>query len=194
MNKSKRLVFASANPHKVEEVSQKLGGIPLSGLKDIGCWEDIPETADTLEGNAEMKARYVYDKYGTDCFADDTGLEIECLDGAPGVYSARFAGPGRDSAANRALVLERMKPELNRRARFRTVICLIWDGKTYFFEGTVQGKIERLERGTGGFGYDSIFTPDTNSRTFAQMSLEEKGILSHRGRALEKLRAFLDRC
>lgn len=192
MNKITKLVFASANANKVAEVSVKLGGIPLLGLKDISCDKDIPETASTLEGNAAMKARFVWENYGVNCFADDTGLEIEALGGEPGVISARYAGEERNEALNRALVLEKMKNELNRKARFRTVICLILEGKEYYFEGVVEGKIERMEKGTGGFGYDAIFTPSTNSRTFAQMSLVEKGILSHRGQAIEQLGEFLN--
>lgn len=192
MSKISDLVFASANPNKVAEVAAKLGGIPLKGLKDIDCTEDIPETAQTLEGNAAMKARYIWEKYQVNCFADDTGLEIEALGGEPGVFSARYAGSDRNESNNRALVLQKMQGELNRNARFRTVICLILEGKEYYFEGIVKGKIERYERGSGGFGYDALFTPEGNSRTFAQMSLEEKGILSHRGLAIEKLKFFLN--
>ena len=192
MSKISDLVFASANPNKVAEVAAKLGGIPLKGLKDIDCTEDIPETAQTLEGNAAMKARYIWEKYQVNCFADDTGLEIEALGGEPGVFSARYAGSDRNESNNRALVLQKMQSELNRNARFRTVICLILEGKEYYFEGIVKGKIERYERGSGGFGYDALFTPEGNSRTFAQMSLEEKGILSHRGLAIEKLKFFLN--
>lgn len=187
----RELVFASANQHKVEEVSKKLDGYPLKGLKDIGCWEEIPETADTIEGNAAMKARYVFEKFGVDCFADDTGLLVDALNGAPGVQSAYYAGPQKDASMNRALLLQTMGSELHRGAHFKTVICLIIAGKEYFFEGIVNGHIAREERGVGGFGYDSIFVPSGNSRTFAMMSVEEKNILSHRGLALKQLLAFL---
>ena len=187
-----QLVFASANANKVEEVSVKLGGIKLLGLKDIGCVEDIPETSDTLEGNARQKARYIYEKYGCDCFADDTGLEVFALGGKPGVHSARFAGEQRSNEDNRKKLLEDLKSELDRRARFRTSICLIIGGNEVMFEGIVEGKILREEKGNGGFGYDSLFVPLDNSRSFAQMSIEEKNILSHRGKAIGHLRLFLE--
>jgi XTP/dITP diphosphohydrolase len=189
----KKIVFASANAHKIEEVSHKLGGMPLLGLKDINCNEDIPETAATLEGNAILKARYVWERYQVPVFADDTGLEIFALNNEPGVYSARYAGDQKDSTANRKLVLDKMRNEVFRRARFRTVICYIEDGKEYLFEGIVEGHILREERGTQGFGYDSIFIPTNNSRTFAQMSIEEKSLLSHRAKALERFKAFLSK-
>jgi XTP/dITP diphosphohydrolase len=185
------LVFASANKNKIEEVSHKLGGLPIRGLADIGCHEEIPETADTIEGNAIMKARYVWEKYKVNCFADDTGLEVEALGGKPGVYSARFAGEQKDSKANRHKVLELMKGELNRRARFKTVICLIIDGEETLIEGIAEGHITREERGDMGFGYDSIFCPMDQSRSFAQMTIEEKNILSHRGKALTTLKKIL---
>jgi len=187
-----QLVFASANANKVKEVSVKLGGIKLLGLKDIGCTEDIPETSDTLEGNARQKAWYVHEKYGCDCFADDTGLEVFALGGRPGVYSARFAGEQRSNEDNRKKLLEDLKSELDRRARFRTSICLIIGGNEVMFEGIVEGKILREEKGNGGFGYDSLFVPLDNSRSFAQMSIEEKNILSHRGKAIGHLRLFLE--
>ncbi len=187
----KALVFASANEHKVIEVSAKMGGFPLLGLKDIGCVEEIPETAETIEGNAAMKARYVHERYGVDCFADDTGLLVDALKGAPGVYSARYAGPEKDAQANRQLLLKNLSTEVNRKAHFKTVICLIWKGQEYFFEGKVEGHILREERGQGGFGYDSIFVASSNSRSFAMMTTEEKNILSHRGLALKKLETFL---
>ena len=188
----KGLVFASANSNKVEEVSVKLGGIKLLGLKDIGCTEDVPETSDTLEGNARQKAWYIYEKFGCDCFADDTGLEVLALGGKPGVHSARFAGEQRSNEDNRKKLINDMQSELDRRARFRTVICLIIDGKETMFEGIVDGKILREEKGKGGFGYDSLFVPLDNSRSFAEMSIEEKNILSHRGKAIGCLRRFLD--
>ncbi len=187
-----QLVFASANANKVEEVSVKLGGIKLLGLKDIGCAEDIQETSDTLEGNARQKAWYIYEKYGCDCFADDTGLEVFALGGKPGVHSARFAGEQRSNEDNRKKLLEDLKSELDRRARFRTSICLIIGGNEVMFEGIVEGKILREEKGNGGFGYDSLFVPLDNSRSFAQMSIEEKNILSHRGKAIGHLRLFLE--
>jgi XTP/dITP diphosphohydrolase len=187
-----KLVFASANSNKVEEVSMKLGGIKLLGLKEIGCAEEVPETSDTLEGNARQKAWYVYDKFGHDCFADDTGLEVLSLDGKPGVHSARYAGEQRSNEDNRKKLLEDMSNELDRRARFRTVICLIIGGKETMFEGIVDGKILREEKGKGGFGYDSLFVPLDNSRSFAEMTIEEKNILSHRGKAIGSLRRFLE--
>jgi XTP/dITP diphosphohydrolase len=187
-----QLVFASANANKVEEVSLKLGGIKLLGLKDIGCTEEVPETSDTLEGNARQKAWYIYEKFGCDCFADDTGLEVLALGGRPGVHSARFAGEQRSNEDNRKKLLNDMEVELDRRARFRTSICLIIGGKETMFEGIVEGKILRAEKGKGGFGYDSLFVPLDNSRSFAEMSIEEKNILSHRGKAIGKLRAFLE--
>jgi XTP/dITP diphosphohydrolase len=187
-----KLVFASANSNKVEEVSMKLGGIKLLGLKEIGCIEEVPETSDTLEGNARQKAWYVYDKFGHDCFADDTGLEVLALDGKPGVHSARYAGEQRSNEDNRKKLLEDMSNELDRRARFRTVICLIIGGKETMFEGIVDGKILREEKGKGGFGYDSLFVPLDNSRSFAEMTIEEKNILSHRGKAIGSLRRFLE--
>lgn len=188
----KGLVFASANANKVEEVSVKLGGIKLLGLKDIGCTEDVPETSDTLEGNARQKAWYIYEKFGCDCFADDTGLEVLALGGKPGVHSARFAGEQRSNEDNRKKLIHDMQSELDRRARFRTVICLITGGKETMFEGIVDGKILREEKGNGGFGYDSLFVPLDNSRSFAEMSIEEKNILSHRGKAIGSLRRFLE--
>jgi XTP/dITP diphosphohydrolase len=187
-----QLVFASANANKVEEVSVKLGGIKLLGLKDIGCTEEVPETSDTLEGNARQKAWYIYEKFGCDCFADDTGLEVLALDGKPGVHSARFAGEQRSNEDNRKKLLNDMKAQLDRRARFRTSICLIIGGKETMFEGIVEGKILREEKGNAGFGYDSLFVPLDNSRSFAEMTIEEKNILSHRGKAIGKLRAFLE--
>ena len=187
-----QLVFASANANKVEEVIVKLGGIKLLGLKDIGCTEEVPETSDTLEGNARQKAWYIYEKFGCDCFADDTGLEVLALGGRPGVHSARFAGEQRSNEDNRKKLLNDMEVELDRRARFRTSICLIIGGKETMFEGIVEGKILRAEKGKGGFGYDSLFVPLDNSRSFAEMSIEEKNILSHRGKAIGKLRAFLE--
>lgn len=188
----KELVFASANAHKVEEVGKKLGGhIPVIGLKDIGCLVDIPETSDTLQGNAEMKADYIWQRYHRNCFADDTGLEVEALHGAPGVYSARYAGDQKNPADNLAKLLHEMQHQLHRKARFRTSICLIIDGQKYFFEGIVNGVITRERRGGEGFGYDPVFVPDGHSRTFAQMTIDEKNLISHRGRAIRALADFL---
>lgn len=188
----RKLVFATNNAHKLEEVRAILGdGYSVSGLKEIGCDEDIPETAVTLDGNAELKARFVKEKYGYDCFADDTGLEVEALDGAPGVYSARYAGPGHDSEANMELLLKNMRGKENRRARFRTVICLIEGDSLRKFEGIVNGMIIDERRGDNGFGYDPVFVPDGFDRTFAELTAEEKNGVSHRGRATSLLSEYL---
>ena len=186
------LVFASANTNKVSEIRAMLpDGYSLLGLADIGCHDDIPETADTFDGNAKLKADYVTDKFGYDCFADDSGLEVEALGGAPGVYSARYAGSPKDDAKNIVKLLEALEGESNRRAQFRTVIALNHRGETYFFEGIVTGVIAKTPAGENGFGYDPIFVPDGDYRTFAQMSQAEKAAMSHRGRALQKLLTFL---
>jgi XTP/dITP diphosphohydrolase len=186
------LVFASGNEHKVYEVAKKLGGsIPLKGLHDIGCTTDLPETSDTLEGNARQKARYVWDNYRMSCFADDTGLEVTALVMAPGVYSARYAGDQRNSADNMRLLLENLQNQSDRSARFRTVICLILEGEEYLFEGMVQGTIRPEPSGTDGFGYDPVFEPTGYAITFAEMSIEEKNTISHRGKAIAALRDFL---
>jgi XTP/dITP diphosphohydrolase len=188
----KELVFASGNDNKVAEVEFKMGGsIKLRGLKSIGCTEDIPETGDTLEENAIMKARYVWENFGVSCFADDTGLEVESLQGAPGVLSARYAGPQRNTRDNMALLLSNLSDKSNRRARFRTVICLIDNGVEHLFEGIVNGTIIEQGRGEEGFGYDPIFLPDGSDKTFAEMSMVEKNDLSHRGRAIAALKQFL---
>lgn len=187
------LVFATNNAHKLEEIREILGEkFHIVSLKEIGCQEDIPEEQDTLEGNALQKARYIRDKYKVDCFADDTGLEIEALGGEPGVYSARYAGDGHDSEANMRKVLDKMNGETNRRARFRTVIALLLDGQEHLFEGEVRGEILRERHGEGGFGYDPIFRPEGFTQSFAEMSLENKNKISHRGRATEALRKFLN--
>ena len=191
---TRKIVFATNNAHKLEEIRAILGkDFQVLGLGDIGCKEDIPETADTLEGNAEIKARYVKEHYGYDCFADDTGLEVEALGGAPGVYSARYAGPGHDSAANMKLLLERMADKDNRNAHFSTVIALVMGGEEHIFEGRVDGTIAREPSGCGGFGYDPVFVPENSGRTFSEMSAEEKNAISHRGRATRKLMEFLAR-
>jgi len=188
----KELVFASGNDNKVAEVEFKMGGsIKLRGLKSIGCTEDIPETGDTLEENAIMKARFVWENFGVSCFADDTGLEVESLQGAPGVLSARYAGPQRNTRDNMALLLSNLSDKSNRRARFRTIICLIDNGVEHLFEGIVNGTIIEQGRGEEGFGYDPIFLPDGSDKTFAEMSMVEKNDLSHRGRAIAALTQFL---
>jgi len=186
------IVFASANENKVQEVERKLGGVhSLKSLNAIGCTEEIPETGNTLEENARMKARYVWEKYGVDCFADDTGLEVVALGGRPGVYSARYAGPQRNATDNMALLLQELSGSANRKARFRTVICLITDGEERMFEGVVEGTIIEQARGTEGFGYDPVFVPDGLNTTFAEMTIDEKNTLSHRGRAIQALSVYL---
>jgi XTP/dITP diphosphohydrolase len=187
-----QLVFATHNRNKVREVQRLIDpAIQFKSLKDIGCEEDIPETSNTIEGNALQKARYVYEKYGENCFAEDTGLEIEALDGAPGVYTARYAGEDKNDEANIRLVLQELKGEDNRRARFKTVFALIIDGKEYLFEGLAPGQITQEKRGEGGFGYDPIFQPDGYEQTFAELGLEIKNKISHRALAFEQLKAFL---
>lgn len=185
------LVFATQNENKAKEIQSLLPEhIVVKTLKDIGCDEDIPENQPDLKGNALDKAKYVVERFKTNCFADDTGLEIEALNGEPGVYSARYAGPEKDSEKNMDLVLEKLKDQPNRKAQFRTVIALILDGQTHFFEGIVKGEIRKERVGADGFGYDPIFEPENCGRTFAEMTLEEKNGMSHRGRALEKMMAF----
>jgi XTP/dITP diphosphohydrolase len=188
----KDLVFVTNNKHKVEELSPLINKqFNLISLADIGCSEDIEETADTLEENARLKARFVNLKYGYDCFADDTGLEIVSLNGRPGVYSARYAGESHDFEANLNKVLQEMYLVQNRNARFRTAIALIINRKEYIFEGIAEGIIIENRKGREGFGYDPIFVPKGFDQTFAEMSLEEKNKISHRARAVEKLVAFL---
>ena len=190
----KKIVFATNNTHKLHELRQMLGDrYEVLCLTDIGCHEDIPETADTIEGNARMKAEYVKEHYGYDCFSDDTGLEIDALGGEPGVYSARYAGPGHDSEANIDKVLKKLDGVKERTARFRTAIVLLQGGEMHLFEGQVEGVILTERHGTGGFGYDSIFQPiEGDGSTFAQMSPEQKNSISHRGRAVARLVAFLN--
>ena len=192
----KKIVFATNNAHKLQELRQMLGDrYEILGLADIGCHEDIPETADNIEGNAQMKARYVKEHYGFDCFSDDTGLEIDALGGEPGVHSARYAGPGHDSEANIDKVLKQLDGvgETERTARFRTAIALLQDDEMHLFEGQVEGIILTERHGTGGFGYDSIFQPvEGDGSTFAQMSPQEKNSISHRGRAVARLVAYLN--
>ena len=187
-----KLYFATNNIHKLKEVQEVVGdSFQIESMRSLGINEDIPEDQQTLEGNALQKARFLYDRTGESCFADDTGLEVDALNGAPGVYSARYAGEAKTSLDNMALLLKNMSGIQNRKARFRTVIALILDGKEYLFEGIVNGTIAEEPRGTAGFGYDPLFVPDGYSTTFAEMDSEAKNAISHRGRAVEKLAAFL---
>lgn len=189
---ARNIVFATNNAHKLREIREIMGTAwNVLSLSEIGCHDDIPETADTLAGNAEQKARYVKEHYGYDCFADDTGLLVDALNGEPGVYSARYAGPGHDSLANMALLLGNMADKVDRKAHFSTVICLIMDGATHFFEGRVDGVITTEPAGCGGFGYDPVFCPEGSEVTFAEMTDEAKNTISHRGRATRKLIDFL---
>ena len=188
----RKLIFATNNAHKLGEVQALLGdAFELVTLRECGITEDISETAETLEGNALQKARYVYSKTGLDCFADDTGLEVDALGGAPGVHSARYATDGHDFAANNRLLLKNLEGAKERTARFRTVIALILDGVEYTFEGRVEGVIATEESGSEGFGYDPLFVPSGEIITFAQMSAEAKNAISHRGRAVAELVKFL---
>lgn len=189
----KKLVFASNNAHKLSEIRAILGDrIEIISLSDLQCHDEIPETADTLEGNALIKARYVWEHYGLYCFADDTGLEVEALGGAPGVYSARFAGEHASFEDNVSLLLERLSGVAEpRRARFRTVVALIDEYGTHFFEGSVDGEITLERSGDHGFGYDPIFRPEGRQETFAQLTEQEKNSMSHRGRAVQKLVRYL---
>ena len=187
-----KMVVATNNAHKLKEIAAILGQeIELLSLKDIQCFADIPETADTLEGNARQKAMYIYENYGMDCFADDTGLEVEALGGAPGVFSARYAGEDHDSEANMQKLLKELAGKENRKAQFRTVICLIRNGKEHLFEGIVKGEIIQEKRGGEGFGYDPIFVPEGYDLTFAELGDDVKNTISHRARAVEKLCQFL---
>ena len=187
-----KLYFATNNIYKLKEVQEVVGdSFQIESMRSLGINEDIPEDQQTLEGNALQKARFLYDRTGESCFADDTGLEVDALNGAPGVYSARYAGEAKNSLDNMALLLKNMSGIQHRKARFRTVIALILDGKEYLFEGVVNGTIAEEPRGTAGFGYDPLFVPDGYSTTFAEMDSEAKNAISHRGRAVEKLAAFL---
>lgn len=186
------IVFATANPNKVREIQAQMGDkYKFQSLTDIGCTEDVPETRDTIIGNALQKAEYVHENYQVNCFAEDTGLMIDALNGAPGVYSARYAGPARDSKANVAKVLKELTGVENRAAHFKTVIALILDGETHTFEGVIHGKIIAAPRGTGGFGYDPIFQPNGYEQTFAEMASEEKYKISHRALATANFMAFM---
>jgi XTP/dITP diphosphohydrolase len=188
-----QLVFATNNAHKLEEVAAKIkGSIQLVSLNDIGCNDDIEETGTTFIENAAIKSHYIYNKYHINCFGDDSGLEIDALGGEPGVYSARYAGAHGDHTANNKKVLEKLSSIINRKARFRTVISLIWNGEEHFFEGTVEGTIRHELSGAAGFGYDPIFQPNGYTKTFAEMSLEEKNSISHRAKAMDKLLDFLN--
>ncbi|MCO6501329.1 MAG: non-canonical purine NTP diphosphatase [Vicingus serpentipes] len=187
-----KLVFATNNKNKIKEIKHLIGdSIELLSLEEINCNEDIPETSDTIPGNALQKARYVYEKYGYNCFADDTGLEIEALNGAPGIYSARYAGEQRLAENNMNKVLSELNGIENREAQFKTVIALIVDGQEHLFEGIVQGEITPKKSGSAGFGYDPIFQPEGYDITFSEMSLEEKNKISHRGKAVKKLIDYL---
>lgn len=187
-----KIVFASGNKHKLEEIKAALpGDFEIISMRDLPVEGEIEEHGTTLEGNAAIKARFIHEHFGQNCFADDTGLEIAALGGAPGVYSARYAGEGCSFSDNVKKVLGEMEGKTNREAQFRTVICLILEGREYFFEGTVKGAITRESRGTGGFGYDPIFVPEGEQRTFAQMDMKEKNTLSHRALAVRELARFL---
>lgn len=187
------IVFATRNPNKIQEVSQLLNQkAEILGLEDIGCEEVLPETRPTIEGNALEKAQFVHNHYQVNCFSEDSGLEVDALNGEPGVYSARYAGPAHDDEANMSLLLANLKGEEERQARFHTVIALIIDGKEHTFEGVVEGHIIHHKKGHNGFGYDPIFMPEGYNRTFAQMSPEEKNEISHRGKAVQQLIDFLE--
>ncbi len=188
------LVFATNNKNKLEEVKVMLPKtIELLSLNDINCLEDIPETSKTIQGNASQKTHYVFDKYNLNCFSDDTGLEIEALNGEPGVYSARYAGEQRNSEDNMNLVLEKLKNKTNRKARFKTVISLIINEKEMLFEGIVNGQITTEKRGEKGFGYDPIFIPEGYNKTFAELPLNIKNEISHRGKAIKQLFEYLNK-
>jgi non-canonical purine NTP pyrophosphatase, rdgB/HAM1 family len=190
---NKIIVFATNNAHKLQEVRSIIGdSFQVLSLKDICCMEEIPETADTLEGNALLKSKYVHDRYNYDCFADDTGLEVEALNNAPGVFSARYAGSSKSDLDNMKKLLHELKGKSNRCARFRTVISLILDGENYFFEGIVKGKIIDEAKGNTGFGYDPVFVPDGYIETFAELGNDIKNKISHRAEAVNKLKRFLD--
>ena len=187
-----KLVFATNNRHKLEEVSAMTGGtVKIVSLAEIGCHDDIPETADTFQGNALQKAAYVYEHFGLPCFADDSGLEVDCLGGIPGVLSARYAGEEHNSEANMKKLLHELEGVENRKAQFRTIFALIIEGKEHLFEGIVKGEIIKQRKGNAGFGYDPIFVPEGYTQTFAEMGSEEKNKISHRAKAVGKLCKFL---
>ena len=188
-----KIVFATNNPNKLKEIQSLIPKeIEIISLNEIGCTDDIPETGDTLEANAFQKAYYIKDNFNYDCFADDTGLEIDELNGEPGVYSARYAGPERNANANMNKVLNELKGKKNRKAKFRTAIALTLNNEKHLFEGEINGYISDVKQGNEGFGYDPIFIPENDIRSFAQMSMQEKGAISHRGRAVKKLVAYLN--
>ena len=188
-----KIVFATNNPNKLKEIQSLIPKeIEIISLKEIGCTEDIPETGDSLEANAFQKAHFIKKNYNYDCFADDTGLEIDELNGAPGVYSARYAGPEKNADANMTKILNELKGKKNRKAKFRTAIALTLNNEEHLFEGEINGHISDVKQGNKGFGYDPIFIPENYIRSFAQMSMQEKGAISHRGRAVIKLVAYLN--
>ena len=188
-----KIVFATNNPNKLKEIQSLIPKeIEIISLKEIGCTEDIPETGDSLEANAFQKAHFIKKNYNYDCFADDTGLEIDELNGAPGVYSARYAGPEKNADANMTKILNELKGKKNRKAKFRTAIALTLNNEEHLFEGEINGHISDVKQGYEGFGYDPIFIPENEMRSFAQMSMQEKGAISHRGRAVKKLVAYLN--
>lgn len=188
------LVFATHNQHKLQEVAAKTGNrLQLQSLTDIGCHDEIEENGTTFEANASIKSHYIFDKYKLNCFGDDSGLEIDALNGEPGVYSARYAGEHGNHEANIKKVLQNLQGISNRRANFRTVISLIWNGQEHFFEGVIYGSIRQEKAGAEGFGYDPIFEPEGYNITFAEMNMEEKNRISHRAIAMEKLIAFLNK-
>jgi XTP/dITP diphosphohydrolase len=187
------MIFATQNKHKALEIQKMMPtGVVVKTLQDLNCDDDIPETGDTLEENALIKARYVYQKFGVNCFADDTGLEVEALNGRPGVLSARYAGEAKNADDNMNLLLKELQNESNRNARFRTVIALIIDGTEILFEGIVNGTILKEKSGTQGFGYDPIFKPNEANASFAEMNLEDKNKISHRGRAMVQLVNYIE--
>ena len=189
-----KLVFASNNKNKIQEIQALVPNtIQILSLEEIGCTEDIPETANTIEGNAILKANYVTEKYGYDCFADDTGLEVEALNGAPGVYSARYAGEQKDANDNMDKLLSELKDKSNRKANFKTVIALNLNGKQNLFTGIINGKIIEEKIGNNGFGYDPIFVAEGFDKTFAELTMEEKSTISHRGIAVKELILFLQK-
>ncbi len=188
-----KLVFASNNANKIKEIQQLIpSSIEVVSLQDIGCTEEIPETADTIEGNAILKANYVTEKYGFNCFADDSGLEVEALNGAPGVYSARYAGEPKNDDNNMNKLILALKNEPNKKANFKTVICLNVDGKQHLFNGIINGEIIDTKIGENGFGYDPIFIADGFTKTFAELTMPEKASISHRGIAVKQLVNFLN--
>jgi XTP/dITP diphosphohydrolase len=188
-----QLVFATNNAHKLHEVAHKIKGrVKILSLDDIGCYDDIPEIGLTMRDNASIKSHHVHQKYKVNCFADDSGLEVDALNGEPGVHSARYSGKYGDHDANMAKLLRELGDNPNRKARFRTVISLLWGDEEYFFEGTVEGTIRHERAGSGGFGYDPVFQPDGYEVTFGEMSLDQKNNISHRARAVDQLVAFLN--